>query len=238
VLGLPIRAVLHVRPARRANRKPVLEAHGPTGLVGFVKIGDSARTAALVRNEARALRLLADVPLKTVVAPTLLHHGSWRGLEVLAVSPLPVPGRRRRTARFAGETVRAAVQEIAGLCPDAPHAWHGDLTPWNAAPAPDGRLLVWDWERFATGVPFGFDAVHLYLHRALRRMCPTVAARSCLAQATTVLAPYGLSSAQARLTVLHYLIALADRHAEDGHEPFGPPSAWLSPLIDHQELIL
>ena len=97
---------------------------------------------------------------------------------------------------------------------------------------------MWDWERFATGVPLGFDATHLFLQRALRRMRPAVAARACLAQATSILAPYGLSTAEARRTVLHYLIALADRHAADGHEPLGPPARWLTPLIDQQELIL
>ncbi|MDF5754803.1 hypothetical protein [Spongiactinospora sp. TRM90649] len=238
VLGIPVRAVLHVRPARRANRKPVLEAHGPAGLAAFVKIGDTPCTAALVRAEATALGLLAGAPLRTVVAPALLHHGRWRGLEVLVTSPLPVPRRGLRASKPRPETLRAAVREIAELCPGEPYAWHGDLTPWNMAPVPGGRLLVWDWERFATGVPFGFDAAHNYLHRALRRMRPAEAARSCLAQATAVLAPYGLSSAQARHTVLHYLITLADRHARDGHEPLGPPSTWLSPLVDHQELIL
>ena len=38
-------------------------------------------------------------------------------------------------------------------------AWHGDLTPWNLA-AYGNRVLVWDWERFADGVPLGFDALH------------------------------------------------------------------------------
>ncbi|PZG22285.1 hypothetical protein C1I98_36740 [Spongiactinospora gelatinilytica] len=238
VLGMPIRTVLHVRPARRANRKPILSAYGPDGLAAYVKIGDTERTAKLVGDEARALRLVADLPLKVVTAPTVLHHGSWRGLAVLAVSPLPVPRRHPRGTRFAGHMVRATVREIAELCPGERYAWHGDLTPWNMAPAPDGRMLVWDWERFATGVPLGFDAVHFFLHRALRRMRPALAARACLAQATGVLAPYGLSSAEARLTVLRYLIALADRHATDGHEPFGPPATWLSPLIDHAEPIL
>ena len=29
-------------------------------------------------------------------------------------------------------------------------------------------LLVWDWERFATGVPLGFDAVHHELQKRIQ----------------------------------------------------------------------
>jgi hypothetical protein len=235
VLGLPIRVVLHVRPARRANRKPILEAHGPDGPFAFVKIGDSEISRSLVRNEASALRLLAETPLKTVIPPTVLHHGTWRGLDVLALSPLPVPTGSHKVS---ADLAYAAVREIAALRPETPHSWHGDFSPWNMAPAADGRLLVWDWERFASGVLLGFDAVHLFFQRALRRMRPPAAARACVAQATGTLAPYGLSTAEAKLTVLHYLVTLVDRHAADGHEPLGPPSRWLTPLIDQQELIL
>ncbi|MFD0657939.1 hypothetical protein [Thermocatellispora tengchongensis] len=239
VFGLPIRVTLRVRPARRANRKPLLEAYGPEGLLAYVKIGDSDRARALVRNEAATLRALADEPLKTVCPPAVLHHGEWRGLEVLALAPLPVPSRAARVCRrVPAPLVHAAVREIAALRPGEPHSWHGDFAPWNLARGADGRLLVWDWERFGSGVPLGFDAVHLFFHRALRRMRPEDAARACVAQALPTLAPYGLSAARARRTACHYLITLADRHAADGHQPLGPPARWLTPLIDEQEAVL
>lgn len=38
-------------------------------------------------------------------------------------------------------------------------AWHGDFTPWNLA-RHGQQFLVWDWERFDTGVPVGFDRFH------------------------------------------------------------------------------
>ena len=50
-------------------------------------------------------------------------------------------------------------------------AWHGDWTPWNMA-STAGGLLVWDWERFATGVPVGFDALHYWLQIERRRPPP------------------------------------------------------------------
>ncbi|MEU0518610.1 hypothetical protein [Streptosporangium sp. NPDC006007] len=232
VLGTPIRVVLHVRPAGRANRKPILEAHAPDGPVAFVKIGDTDRARELIGHEARTLDLLAVTPLKTVVPPAVLHHGSWRGLSVLALTPLPV-----RRAPVPHDLLADAIGEISRI-PDRGFAWHGDFSPWNISHAADGRLLVWDWERFATGVPLGFDAVHHFFQRALRRATPAVAARACLAQALPTLAPFGLSAAEARLTAIRYLIALADRHAADGHSPLGPPERWLSPVVDLQELLL
>ncbi|GGS90524.1 hypothetical protein GCM10010156_56110 [Planobispora rosea] len=238
-LGVPVRVVFHVRPARRANRKPILEAHGPGGPVAFVKIGDTVRTHELITNEARALTTLAGFPLKTVVPPTVLHHGSWHGLAVLALSPLPVPDRTARLRRGAipRDLLTEAVREISTVCEEK-YASHGDFCPWNIARGPDGRLLVWDWERFATGVPLGFDALHHFFQSALRRMKPAVAARACLAQALPILAPFGLSAAEARLTAVHYLIALAERHAADGHEPLGPPARWLNPVVDAQEVLV
>ncbi|MFF5206631.1 hypothetical protein [Streptosporangium sp. NPDC000396] len=231
-LSAPIRVVLHVRPALRANRKPILEAHAPDGLAAFVKIGDTDRVRELVANEARTLDLLAGMPLKTVTPPAVLHHGSWRGLSVLALTPLPV-----RRGPAPQDLLTAAINEISRVG-DRGFAWHGDFSPWNVAPGADGRLLVWDWERFATGVPLGFDAVHHFFQRALRRMDPPTAARACLAQALPTLAPFGLSASEARLTAIRYLITLADRHAADGHSPLGPPERWLTPVVDSQETLI
>ncbi|MGV9303735.1 hypothetical protein [Nonomuraea sp. NPDC003727] len=233
VFGAPVRVVLHVRPARRPNRKPVLELHSQGTLMAYAKIGDTPRTRELITNEAATLRKLADLPLKTVVPPVVLYHGAWNELAVLALSALPV-----RRARVSPALLTAAVKEIAATGGPAGPAWHGDLSPWNIAPTGDGRLHVWDWERYEVGVPPGFDALHHLFQRALRRMPPDQAARACLARSARALAPLGLSSAQARLTAIRYLIALADRHAADGHEPLGPPSCWLNPLVDHQELLI
>lgn len=46
-------------------------------------------------------------------------------------------------------------------------ATHGDWTAWNMA-ADRGRLQVWDWERFDTGVPTGIDAMHYRLSKHLQ----------------------------------------------------------------------
>ncbi|CAN5643106.1 hypothetical protein BH11ACT8_BH11ACT8_16250 [soil metagenome] len=47
-------------------------------------------------------------------------------------------------------------------------AWHGDWTPWNMARS-GARVLVWDWERFETGVPTGLDVWHYRVNAATRQ---------------------------------------------------------------------
>lgn len=61
----------------------------------------------------------------------------------------------------------AAMDTVAQRWPHpvALSAWHGDWTPWNCADS-SGRVLVWDWERFETGVPTGMDAVHYAVNAA------------------------------------------------------------------------
>ena len=44
---------------------------------------------------------------------------------------------------------------------------HGDFTPWNCFAGPRG-VSVWDWERFATDRPLGWDALHYAVSLALR----------------------------------------------------------------------
>ncbi|WP_433498054.1 hypothetical protein ACQP1K_24580 [Sphaerimonospora sp. CA-214678] len=234
VLDRPIRVVVRP-PARRAHHGPVLEAYDSAGRAGIVKIGETEPARAAVRHESVVLRTLADRPLKIVVPPAVLHHGVWRDAEVLLLSAPPARPRRFMGSRPSAGLLEAAVAEIAALGADGGHAWHGDFTPWNVTVSADGRLLVRNWERFCTGVPYGFDALHHYFHRCLRRMRPGQAAAACLARAGRLL---GTSTADARRTAAHYLITIADRHLRDGHEPFGPPSEWLNPVVDHLECLL
>jgi hypothetical protein len=115
-------------------------------------------------------------------------------------------------------------------------SWHGDWSPWNMA-STAGGLMVWDWERFATGVPLGFDALHhrLQTEVATARSDPRAAAQRCLERAPAHLAPFGLSVTQARLTAILYLTDLAtrylaDRQAQAGAR-LGAPRTWLIPAI-------
>jgi hypothetical protein len=115
-------------------------------------------------------------------------------------------------------------------------SWHGDWSPWNMA-STSGGLLVWDWERFTSGVPLGFDALHHWLQTSVAtpRSDPRAVAASCLDRAPGHLAPFGVSSPQARLTAVLYLTDLATRYLTDRQAqagaPLGDPGTWLIPAI-------
>jgi hypothetical protein len=114
-------------------------------------------------------------------------------------------------------------------------AWHGDWAPWNMANLADS-LLVWDWERFATGVPVGFDAVHHELQRRIQSTDDAAdAVEATVRRAGELLAPFGVAGDARELTALLYLIDLAarylaDRQAEAGAR-LGVLGTWLLPVL-------
>jgi hypothetical protein len=115
-------------------------------------------------------------------------------------------------------------------------SWHGDWAPWNMRPV-DDTVLVWDWERFTTGVPMGFDNLHYDLQqRVSTRPDGATAVRQSLAAAAELLAPFDVTEpAAVRLTALLYLIDLAtryvtDRQAEAGAR-LGVLGQWLLPVL-------
>ena len=98
----------------RPNRKPVVQLLAPDGApVGYMKVGWNDLTRRLVRNEAKALRRLAERPPRTFTVPSLLHQGTWRGLDVTISSALP-HRLWRRGRRYALPPL-AVSREIAAL---------------------------------------------------------------------------------------------------------------------------
>lgn len=117
-------------------------------------------------------------------------------------------------------------------------AWHGDWNGGNSAALADGRVLIWDWERFAVDVPVGFDALHRQLHTAITKagVEPTTAARELLAGAAETLRPFAPPSGVDDLVAVLYLVELAarylrDRQAEAGAR-LGHVAAWLLPAVE------
>ena len=114
-------------------------------------------------------------------------------------------------------------------------AWHGDWAPWNMANLADA-LLVWDWERFATGVPVGFDAVHHDLQRRIQATDDAAGAvEATVRKAGELLKPFGVDTQAHELTALLYLVDLAaryltDRQAEAGAR-LGVLGTWLLPVL-------
>lgn len=141
------------------------------------------RRAARAAGPLRAPRLLDRLPwlgrpvalLEALALPRVpRRRPGWADARVIqAVADL---GDRRCTtvARSGGlERCRAAagladdgfaelVDGVVARYGDAEvevGAWHGDFSPWNTASA-GRRLLVWDWELAADGMPVGADGLH------------------------------------------------------------------------------
>ncbi|WP_141578275.1 hypothetical protein [Actinomadura sp. WMMA1423] len=103
LLGRPVVVSVGLGSAR-ANRKPILHALSPRGeAVAFVKIGDTGTARGLLAGEAAALsylgeRLAGPGSPEGLHVPRLLHHGTWRELDLLVLEPLPTGalGLRRR----------------------------------------------------------------------------------------------------------------------------------------------
>lgn len=228
----------------RPNRKPVLHVLDRCGrTVCFGKLGWTDLSRRLVAHEADFLAALGGRLGQTVVLPEVLARADWHGLNVVLTRPLPI-GRRRgrrplpitaallrdiagpltgadawarsvveRAGPAVPEAVTAAAERVAASRPLAGR-WHGDLTPWNAHPS-GGRFLVWDWERTATPVPLGVDAVHAAYQVARLRRGLDVAASAVASEgeAAPVLHELGVDP---RLVVDAYLVELFLRHVEDG----------------------
>jgi hypothetical protein len=278
-LGSDIRLSMHVG-APRANRKPVLQLLTAAGEpIGFAKIGIDPLTSRLGLAEREALAQLATARLGGLTVPRVLHYGTWNGLGVLVLGPLPTWRERRP---LSDSRLAAAMREVAGIggltreplaaaahwqrlgarlsaADDRPDraalgsalgrladqaggtvlcygSWHGDWTPWNMASTGRG-LLVWDWERFAHGVPIGFDALHHWLQTEVvpGRRDPANAARELIERAAALLDPFDVGADEARLTAVLYLAELAarylaDRQIEAGAR-LGAPGGWLIPAI-------
>ncbi|MGL4173918.1 MAG: hypothetical protein ACRCTR_07590 [Actinomycetota bacterium] len=113
-------------------------------------------------------------------------------------------------------------------------SWHGDWTPWNMTARPGGGVAAWDWERFETGVPVGYDALHFEIQRALviHGRDPLVAAESLVDRAAVVLAPYSIRPERARWLALLYLIEIGTRYESDGlaqtADRLGNIDTWLT----------
>ncbi|RKS72069.1 hypothetical protein BZB76_4882 [Actinomadura pelletieri DSM 43383] len=147
---------------------------------------------------------------------TALRDGPF--LDAVAASVADVADDRQRD-RF-GEVVEHVGKAHGDLVLDF-GAWHGDWTPWNMA-WHRGVLRLWDWERFARGVPNGFDLLHYRLQEAMRTASGPPYA-TWPDGAAAVLEPLGLTGEAAAATVRLYLLELCRRYLLAAQEPIGGP---------------
>ena len=125
---------------------------------------------------------------------------------------------RRRIDAANGEAQRAQAERVAAVIGERELAFgraHGDWTPWNMTER-GGRLAVWDWERAATGVPVGIDALHYTLLVALnaRGLEPPRAVADVLARADRILGSLDVAAEDARALMSLELLEMSVRFAE------------------------
>ncbi|HVQ86810.1 MAG TPA: hypothetical protein VMT88_01390 [Actinomycetes bacterium] len=117
--------------------------------------------------------------------------------------------------------------------------WHGDWRATNMAVQRTG-VLVWDWERFASGVPVGFDALHLLLTQSspttkdLSQLAPLIFRR-----APEVLLPFAIRDVEgAEVVTTLYFLELAARYLEDQQATagtrLGDVDRWLLPELERR----
>lgn len=262
--GTRVGAVLLGPP--RANRKPVVLLTNDRGcLVAVAKFGVNEVTRPLVRHEAFALKQVSGALRGTVHVPRLLASDSVGSCDVVLMAPLPAvaPGRPLTRSALIGlvgsvaaidrrpgaclhdvashprlALLRPRVEGILGLSRRAEiGSFHGDLHPGNLAVAEDGRLVLWDWERWGYGAPVGFDLLHHDLQSWVTRegMAPREAAFALIAQAPMILEPLGVPSSLAMAVACDYLIRIAARYAADEQDragsALGAIEQWLFPAV-------
>lgn len=159
-----------------------------------------------------------------------------------ASSPLAASslGAADRLSPDSAHRVRALVAQIVDRDPELElGSWHGDFSAWNMALGTDGRLLVWDWERFEGGVPVGFDLLH---HRFMTLLKDP--GREVANAAVDLLADLPVRQALAGLqggadavddVIWLYLVNVAARFSGDRQDRTGvrggDVDAWLTPAL-------
>jgi hypothetical protein len=101
-------------------------------------------------------------------------------------------------------------------------AWHGDWQPFNMARVDRERIALWDWERFATDVPVGFDALHYLLQSLIhgRGVGPHIE-REFLARAEAAAVRGGVLDDTAAIVVAAYVGEIAARYLTLAEGPDG-----------------
>lgn len=179
---------------------------------------------AIEHRSAAERALVAAVPASPGRAETYLLGLRDR---VLACADVPAREQLLRALDAAGHRLEAGLVETG--------AWHGDWSAQNLAATATG-VAAWDWERFDTDRPLGFDAAHFQLRRLLgtRRTEPGV---KLLARAPAVFRCWQSlpGPEQAHALALILLVELGARYAGDGQSRSGALGArvadWVSPAL-------
>lgn len=221
---------------QRLGTRPLTHVEVPR----LLTVTDVGERAVVVQSPLDITSGPADPP-DTVLREGLLAIAHMDGVERRTVgSSLHARSLHEALGGLGEETAALASQALADVAElTLPYgAWHGDLAPWNLSHT-KGRLQVWDWERTATGVPLGLDALH-YRFMPRLKSGEDVAASGVelLASAPEVLAGWGHEDRRsAHAVALLYLLDVATRFAGDGQAGTGVRAgevgAWTTPALRH-----
>ena len=185
------------------------------------------------RTVPQAMLTSAMAELATVGEVTIERAGQTRYWQRLR-SRLEACGAQKQAAALL--QIMADLQPTADATSLAFGSWHGDWTPWNMAFSGE-RVLVWDWERFESGVPIGYDSVHYQLQAAVERngAGASSAAEVALFTAPMTLGPLGVRPGSAVFVAALYLVEIATRYLQDGAAEagarLGDIGNWLLPAL-------
>ncbi len=189
-----------------------------------------------VPADADARRVRAAVEISRIGGVELHRIETSPVLDVLGgrIAQLP-QGEERHIA----ERALARLRDAAGDVEFPVGSWHGDWTRWNQAPAPAQGLLVWDWERFCSGVPLGYDALHYSGQVGAGLPGGALAGLGVTREALpSLLAPFGVSTRAQEPVFVLYLVELLVRYTEDAQTRMTYGRLWVDALTATLETLL
>lgn len=153
-----------------------------------------------------------------------LLHGAFgeasRPLEAMPLWSAMVAAQRSLSPSPVRDRLEEALARLHTSAADRPlamGAWHGDFTPWNISRR-RGRLQVWDWERFETGVPPGLDRCHYAVNAVCRRDGVSL---DCVRRGLDLARPPTDRIVDAQLIEAIYLAAITSRYLVGSESELG-----------------
>ncbi len=188
------------------------------------------------------VRLPRETPPRARRDEAVMAIASAAGTTAAGLTTTPAWQRTVADLSAAGGSDAGHLREIADVVGRRPAievtvgAWHGDWQPGNYAFV-SGSVLAWDWERFAHGVPVGWDALHDRLQGDVMsgQVTPHEAATRLLSDADSALGAFGVAPVDAPWVAVGYLLHLGARYLKDDQlrhgSRLGRLDTWLLPAL-------
>lgn len=216
-----------------AVRVPQCLGHGSWGECQYLVLAPvNTRTRAQGALAGRRTRALQELVASCAKSYEVLGQSAWwQAIGVNLRNHVEGAEEEELLHQF------RALERKVGHRPVRFGASHGDWSPWNMA-AEDGHLTVWDWERFATGVPVGWDSIHFAVQSTLgrKRADPHAVLQAVAQRANGLTTENGGKAGDGDLLFALYLLTLGQRFVSDGQRAagarYGAIDQWLIPELE------